>query len=86
MEKTKTTANKSYRTSRDKNIENEILNFKEKLPDTDYRMSPCRRVARNVVTNLQNPIIAIMKKFQKAHLWLIIPFLIAFLGFYFSYG
>ena len=26
-----------------------------------------------------------MKKFQKAHLWLIIPFLIAFIGFYFSY-
>ncbi|ASV31779.1 hypothetical protein [Maribacter cobaltidurans] len=26
-----------------------------------------------------------MKKFQKAHLWLTIPFLIAFLGFYFSY-
>jgi len=26
-----------------------------------------------------------MKKFQKAHLWLIIPFLIAFFGFYFSY-
>jgi len=26
-----------------------------------------------------------MKKFQKAHLWLIIPFLIVFLGFYFSY-
>lgn len=26
-----------------------------------------------------------MKKFPKAHLWLIIPFLIAFIGFYFSY-
>lgn len=26
-----------------------------------------------------------MKKFQKAHFWLIIPFLIAFIGFYFSY-
>ena len=26
-----------------------------------------------------------MKKFPKAHLWLIIPFLIAFTGFYFSY-
>ena len=26
-----------------------------------------------------------MKKFQKAHIWLIFPFLIAFLGFYFSY-
>ncbi|PCJ97177.1 MAG: hypothetical protein COA50_05940 [Flavobacteriaceae bacterium] len=26
-----------------------------------------------------------MKKFQKAHLWMIIPFVIAFMGFYFSY-
>lgn len=26
-----------------------------------------------------------MKKFPKAHLWLIIPFIIAFIGFYFSY-
>jgi hypothetical protein len=49
-----TSPNKSYLTSRVSNIEKEKPNFKEKLPGTDFRQPPCRRVARNVMREVHD--------------------------------